>query len=313
MNHHEPHRYDILKALNQPGRCMMTQDVTHRLDRQTAELHTTSFYCIGVIAVCGLLLTFGCSSDPSNDGGIGGTGISFALSATSSDAAAGGDLPATDQGGTVYDVMAGEVFVRDIELDLPDGTRCSDLEDTLVEAVCDVTGDIDNTPSNDKIRIVGPFAVDLITRTSTPSMSNVRIPAGTYKRIDIRIDDGKPGEAGVESGDPLDDRSIVAEAGFTYKGDPTLLKLSLKINEDVRFEDPDGIVVAEEGEKLLANLDVAAWFTGVDIAACIDDADLDISGGEVIIDDDNSGTGSCSGIENTIKENIKRSGQLDRE
>lgn len=242
-------------------------------------------------------------------GGIGGSGfIGVQLAAISSESTASGELQATDDGGTTYQLSAGAIYVRHIELDLPDGQRCTAIADDLAGATCDASPG----GSSDKISIDGPFVVDLVTKTATPSLADVRIPAGTYKRVDVRIDDGDPADGLIQAGAPLDDHSLVAEANFTYAGSPTTLKLSLKFNEDVRFERPAGVSVSGEGAKLLAALDIAKWFSGLDISDCLDRDDLSIVDGTLLIDDNTSGGGNCSMIENAIKESIKRSSQLDR-
>ena len=89
------------------------------------------------------------------------------------------------------------------------------------------------------------------------------------------------------------------------------LNLNLDFNEDIRIEDPQGLTVDADSD-LIAEFVVNNWLGGVDLGSCIDDEDVSIEGSTVVIDD-SSTSGSCSDIENIIKENMKNSGQLDRD
>jgi hypothetical protein len=187
-----------------------------------------------------------------------------------------------------FTLTSARIHVRDIKLDLPDGSDCDDRAGT----VC----------TNDTIEIRGPFDIDLMTGVSTPSLDVVRVPAGTYKRIDFRIDDDGA----------LDDRSLVATADFVHQGQPMTLALSLRFNEDVRVEAPQGITVSGDGAALLTLFDATAWLDGLDVAECLTRDELVVDGSTVTVDDDlTSGTGSCSEIENVLKLNIKTAAQLE--
>jgi len=188
---------------------------------------------------------------------------------------------------TEFVLESATLNVRHVELDLPDGTSCAD-----------VVGD-GSCEDEDKIVREGPFLIDLLTGESTPSLGSV--PAGTYARIDFRVDDS----------DALDDRSFVTTAAFELDGEPMALALALKFNEDIRIEQPDGVSV-EADDDLFVSYVTADWLAGIDIAECVRDDELAVVDGVVTVDDDAT-SGGCSDIENTIKENMKRSGQLNGE
>lgn len=177
------------------------------------------------------------------------------------------------------------INLRHVELDLPDDLSCDDVEDSG-DADCD----------GDKLKLQGPFVVNLLTGVSEPSLGS--IPAGNYDRIDFRVDDS----------DAMGDRSFVASAAFDLDGTATTLVLSLKFNEDIRIEQPGGVDV-EAGQDLIASYVTNDWLAGVDVAQCVADDELDTTGDVVTIDDDTT-SGGCSDIENTIKNNMKKSGQL---
>jgi hypothetical protein len=210
-------------------------------------------------------------------------------------------LALQDEAGADFSMPTALVHLRHIELDLPAGKTCADIEADLVGGECLV---------EEKIRIQGPFVVDLVTGTSEPDLGATLIPAGTYSRIDIRVDDGDPQEGLIEPGSPLDDYSLVVETKFTYNQEPATLKLSLNFDEDIRIEERAGVAVQADTD-LVAEFVVNDWLAGVDIVGCLDSGELVLDEtGTATIDD--SADGACGGIEDIIKNNMKNSGQLDR-
>lgn len=248
------------------------------------------------LSVFALMMMLNACTEKNASGGIGGSGFQVELTSDTS------ALILEDEGGAPLSITKAEVYVRDIELDLPDDLSCEDLTGTLTEATCS---------SDEKVVISGPRVINLITGTSRPSLSGVVIPAGLYKRVDIRLDDGKVNEGLIMSGDPLDDRTLVVEADLDTLEVTTRLSLMLKFNEDLRIEDPEGVYV-EDGEALLTQLNVAQWFEDIDLASCLSDREVERDDGVLIIDDDEQIEGVCAGIENMIKRHIKESGQLDK-
>ncbi|MBP8808027.1 MAG: hypothetical protein KBG48_15310 [Kofleriaceae bacterium] len=230
-------------------------------------------------------------------GGGGEAGV--AVSALTS---AGQRPVAADAQGLSFTIDQGLLHLRHIELDLPSGTTCADIADRLSGAECDDADDLDDEA---KIHIAGPFVVDMIAGTSTPSLAGVTIPAGTYRRIDLRVDDGLPEQGLVEPGSPLDDNALAVIASFDDGGTPAILDLRLNFDEDIRIEQPGGVAVAE-GDDLIARFAATNWLAGVDLAACA--ATLTPVGGRYVIDDRNDG--ACAGIEDLVKNAMKESGDL---
>lgn len=209
---------------------------------------------------------------------------------------------AMDSAGTAFTMEQGLLHLRHIELDLPSSRSCSDLADQLVGATCH-NG---NTASDEaKIRIAGPIVVDLVAGTSTPSLADVVIPDGTYRRVDLRVDDGLPSQGVVTPGSPLDDNALAVIATFQYEGAAATLDLRLNFDEDIRIEQPGGVTVAA-GEDLVARFAIANWLGSVDLAACV--ATLTPDAGRFVVDDRNDG--ACMGIEDTVKRTMKESGDL---
>lgn len=223
------------------------------------------------------------------DGDVAGVGVRAVTG--------GGDVPAspseltfTDDGGNQFAIESAYLHLRDIELDLPDGLTCADIASTLSGADCE--------PGDDKIVITGPLDIDLVAGTATPSLAAVEIPAGQYERIDFRVDDN------------AQDTSFAVVADFERDMLYTL-NLNLDFSEDIRIESPLGVSV-DAGTDLIAEFVVGDWLAGIDVGSCMDAGDVTLDGSTVTIDDDSS-SGACSDIENIIKDNMKNSGQLDRQ
>ena len=170
-----------------------------------------------------------------------------------------------------------EAVVRDIGLDLPDGETCEGLE--LESPVrCDEDGD--------KLIIEGPFELDLMTATARPSLSDVSIPAGTYRRVDLRID--ADGDAALR---------LVGEMPADQGSTP--VELALPVSEDARFEHPDGIAVGD-GSSLLALLDLDVLLGEVSLQRCIHEDHADRTSVGVFIDGS-----SCDDVVDAVEEVLK--------
>lgn len=212
---------------------------------------------------------------------------------------AGGEPVTHDVTGATFTLTRGTLAVRDIELYLPSGVKCSDVGGDLVGATCKSNDDPagDDSTEGDKVFIDGPFVVDLLTGTATPSLADVRIPATTYTRVDVRVDPSAS----------LGDASFVIEASFDLGGQPSTFAATLRFGEDIRVDDPAGIALAAD-EDLVTRFIVDDWLAGVDVAACARALGT-APGGTVSVDDRSSG--ACASIDDQVKDNMKRSGDLD--
>jgi len=243
----------------------------------------TSLYATAFTTLIGL----GCGGDAVESMGL------QVRAASSTAAPSNADLIMLDSADTAFNLSVATLNLRDIKLDLPEGIVCADVEADLENASCS-----SDSGDEDTIEIEGPFLVDLVAGTSTPTLDDVVIPALSYRRIDFRVDD-------------VNDESFAVIADFDLDGSAMTLDLSLDFNEDIRIEQAGGIDVTADSD-LVAEFVVNDWLAGVDIGACIDDGDVAVDGTTVTVSEDST-SGSCSDIENTIKDNMKNSGQFDRD
>ncbi|WP_163993315.1 hypothetical protein [Pyxidicoccus caerfyrddinensis] len=205
----------------------------------------------------------------------------------------------TSSDGTSFNLTQARIHLRDIRLDLPKGTKCEDVSGLLAGAECK-GGDDSKT-----LVVPGPIVADLMTGATTPDLSGLRIPAGTYKRIDFRLEEAKADEVGAT--EPLLGYSFLARADFTQDGAARKLEMFFKFSEDARFESSTGVEVPEGGS-LIAFLKPQVWLEGLPLGECLQDGDVEVVNDTVRID--GKAGGKCGDAEGLVKSNIKRSGDL---
>ena len=126
----------------------------------------------------------------------GGAAVAVQATSSTTQALDGVDVPsAQDDAGNSVTIAAAEVHLRDIRLTLPAGVACADVEASLVSAGCEDADDSDDSGGDNEddhgaeIIVDGPFVVDLVAGTSTPTLDDVRVPAMRYDRVDLRVDE----------------------------------------------------------------------------------------------------------------------------
>jgi hypothetical protein len=259
-------------------------------------------------------------------------GVQLALTGSAETSAQSGDKPelvAHEAQGGAFAIEHARAVVERIELYLPTGDDddSSDDDSSDDKGSDKVTGtdrrggsvsDDDATDdsssddsasgsSGDKITIRGPFVVDLVDGTSTPEIANVTIPAGHYRRVDVRF--SNDGHGKLDASDPLHDLTFVADGKFTPNGAGEMpFNLALDFNEEARFESEAGIDISEESVKdVLLKLDVSKWFSALPVGNCMEEGALAADGDMLVIDE----RAECSHIERDLKDAIKTSGRLE--
>lgn len=172
----------------------------------------------------------------------------------------------------------------------------------------------DDSSNEDHIRFSGPFIFDLLTGTSTPDLTDLSIPSGTYRRIEVKIDDLDEESTAVETGHPLLGNSMVLEGTHTEGESAREFRVILKFNEKVRFQKSGGFTINESStvNDLVVSFSASSWFSNIDIGACLDSgrASQD-NDGVYVINNDTSGD-ECE-FKDDLKRNIKNSGTVDKD
>ena len=159
------------------------------------------------------------------DAGSGNTNVArkamdVELKAISADGDAGpavdGGLAAPDGDGDVLAVASASVHIRDIELYLPEGIGCGDLDDDALGGFDCEDEDGDDGDDSDEAKLVleGPFDVDLVSGEIVGD--EVALPTGTYRRVDVRVDDDDDDVTFAAAGTmDLDGRTSRFRSGWT--------------------------------------------------------------------------------------------------
>lgn len=240
----------------------------------------------------GVRLQVGLRTTGSSTTGASSTGDTAATTSTGTSTSTSTStwVETSDASGNPIRITAGTAVIRHIELDLPSGDSCNELRKSFT-----FEPPVRCESGEDKIEILGPFVVDLIGRTSEPSLSGLTVPAGTYQRVDIRFHrSSAPDEITLALAGTVDPDG----AGIDFD-------LALGLNEDARFESPGGVPVSQSGA-LVAMIDADVVFGATHLGACA--ATLADGSGHASIDAESD----CGDeLEDEIEEAIKERFDLD--
>lgn len=192
--------------------------------------------------------------------------------------------------------------IEEIELKLPDGITCEEAGFTAQpNLVCEeeLEEEDGQTYTESKIKAYGPFRFDLLTGTSTPSLSNITIPSGIYREIEFEFN------GGCSLGDEI---SIVLEGTAKDSMDtmhPFLMELDyddeLEIESETKVE-----VLENQSNEVLTTLVVEDWFVEADWIECIENENLTpIGEGVYVLNENTEGLGVCSDIYDDILDGIE--------
>lgn len=221
----------------------------------------------------------GCAGLDTGNAGV--TTIKVALSA--------GPGQPVDATGTAFAVTKADATVERVDLYLPAGASCADVQGLGVAGSA-----VAFTCEGDKIRANGPWRVNLLTGAAVPAFPEVPVVAGTYRRIDVRFDD--------------DDTDLILEGTVALNNQSVPFRFRGELDEEVRFEGADVVAIDKKVSEAILKLDPTGWFAGVPIAQCVADGDLEIVGGVLELAD---GDGACDDIEDLIEEALSGSGEID--
>lgn len=262
--------------------------------------------------IIGTILLFNCiGGDDSGSGEDGsvtlkiqGTIPGSLQSAFGSKAVSNASVVVTDNSGT----QIGTIVLTDARL-------------ALKEIEFEKSSSIDD----DEVEFEGPYVVDLLNNTVTPSLEEITIDPGIYTEIELKLDKIEGDETDedgitplVDSSDSLYENSIVLEGtytGTTADGPVTNEAFSLTYNFDEEFEltgssDTSLGFTIEDDEQnpIIIAFRIAKWFNFNDSETNSDNVDfslLTLSAGEIVLDENSSGNNHK--IREVIEKNIKES------
>ncbi|MBR58277.1 MAG: hypothetical protein CMH54_09675 [Myxococcales bacterium] len=263
---------------------------------QQIQNNVNGLFAIGVIA----LFAFACTPQEElveSHIAIFGSGLQ-GLSVENS------ELKVPDADGNTVVITRADVNIRELRLTLPEDSEGCDVLAGQLDATVDC--------NDHELRIVGPFPVDLLSRGTQPSLIDVSLPAGTYKGIDVRIDESDELFDVSSSNEAQTSMSFVVTGDVKVAGTLIPFGIVLGFEEELHVEKPEGLIINDASPDLAVDLNVYSWMMGVPLSACIKSGLLPKDEmGRYWLDNSFSGSGPCAVIEHTLRSNIVHSGRLD--
>lgn len=247
------------------------------------------------------ILAVGCSSSSSTTQKLDGGATPTALQLKVAKKPVAAATALSSEEATNMTIASGQACVSEIRLKAPEGLSCADLG--FVEQsniICKEESETEDsgTVVETQIEIAGPVKFDLVTGESTPSLADLKIPSGIYRKIEFRFDKNCDGsDVNIQLGGSVKDSSNVDHS----------FAMDLKYEDDIKIESSDDVPVVEgDTNQLFATLFLSQWFENVDLVGCIESGDLAADGSGIVqINDATVGAGSCDKIYEDILDGIK--------
>lgn len=199
----------------------------------------------------------------------------------------------SDRSGTAFVLRRALTNVGQVKFKLPDGVMCT----PALSQDCEF----------DELKVQGPFLADLMAGSFTPAFPIIQAPHGDYRRVEVRLETLEPGRPAADSA--LVGHSMILSGNFSYAGrSDRAFTIVLDFNEEARFDSGSSRVREAPLNLLQLRMDVDHWLAQSDIGGCLDSGALVLGGtGDLRIDKDNA----CDGLEQALKDGVKRSGSLE--
>lgn len=230
---------------------------------------------------------------PPLNGGVdtgNGIQIDLAAEAVSSYESPGGYPQGPDALDTLFTVHGAILSVHHVELELPRGMRCGNLDD-LQEPVSCVAA-----PVADHLIINGPFVADLMSVEMTPEIEPI-LPALYYPSATIVLYPADAADGVISAGDPTEGQAFLADGCFRYQEEEHTFSTALSFDDTIE----SGPVDLTGAEKLWVDLLVESWFANLPITGCLNSGDLPLQANHLALQ---NGQGACAAVELLLENNL---------
>ncbi|MEZ4469632.1 MAG: hypothetical protein R3F60_02290 [bacterium] len=184
-----------------------------------------------------------------------------------------------DAAGAVIVLEAASAAVLRVDFELPAGRTCAEIGHLVVGGTCA------QDEAGERIRFAGPWSLDLLTGEASPALDGLALPAGTYRRVEVRLR-GEPTSLAVEG---------------TADGQP--FSITVADTLDARFEGDAAVVGGAGPVPLALDLPLDAWFGAADVGACA------AEGGAIAEDVG----GACEAAYDALTRGVERLGRLEHD
>lgn len=300
-----------------------------------------------LLAVCVSALAFACSSEGVQSGGQASqSATTAALSlkvAPSQGSSEEGTMLSSDSAGGLVTLtkawlvidkvkleMEGELLCEEVatltkgveceneieeadELEAEEAEEVEEAEAEEVEGIKHLEGE--EAELDTEFTVSGPFVVDALLGESTPSISEIVVPTGTFNEIVAVIAPLNDETFASANGfDKLLGKSVVLAGSFDDGTSVRLFKITTSANENIKFESDAGFVIPEtiDLKKIILSFNVSNILMGIDIGACLDSGNATLSDTGVFMISDETPGEECD-FKGIIKSALKGLGMVEEE
>lgn len=244
------------------------------------------------IAAC---LACACASDPA----VETAQVRLQLARTSTEP--------VDADGAAFPLATAQLYVASVDVYVPAGTDCHGVSGLAAEAAQPRRYTATCASTGERVRVHGPWVVDLDAGSMTPELPAISVPAGTITRVVVQLAPGDRAVEVVPPGSPLDDATVAATGDVPSGTNTTSYRLRLAFEGDAPFESAGIELAPDTVTTLVARLDPGRWLVDLPLAACAAAGLLPHPNGVLQIAD---GEGPCQAVEVPVADAIRASGTL---
>lgn len=223
----------------------------------------------------------------------------------------------SDLSGLKFTVKEARINVKKIKLETGEfeGAGCSPAIAASDEPEGDASGSDLDCPEEEELTLRGPFVVDLLTGLSQPSLDTLSVPARAYKEVEIKLDDARDEDGIAENQDDLIGNTLLVKGTFGLPGQVERpFVMALNFDAEIEIESAGGLALDAAGlSNILISLKLEQWLANLDLQGCLLKPDMEQGPGREIMLSEESSLGKCLDIESTVKENIKRSFEVEED
>lgn len=211
-------------------------------------------------------------------------------------------LSAFDRDGFELAIESAIVSVERLEFVLPGGEECRGLPSIQAPyaAGCDEGGD--------RVRIEGPWTVDLVTGELEPVLEGIEVLDGVFEGIEMRLAPGEAGRGGVEEGDVLDGASFDVTGQIAVPRGVAPFGLTLDLNAQGRFGGGAAVIIGEDSSVVMLSFDIGDWFSDLALGACIEAGYVPSEAGVLRLE--RADRQACGDVSRAIRQALTDSGKV---
>ncbi len=266
--------------------------------------------CLAILALLFGAVLLGCSTGVET--GNATAVVQVRLTAAPPQQSAGTPIVVVEENGVPLRMDEAWVGLGWFDFRLPAGSSCADLDPAALAAPL--------TCENGRIRVEGPWLVDLLTGEFHPALGAIELPALAYDGVDLHVDKLAP--PAVDANDPRAGFSLGMQGVYDPDGQAIPFTFRFQLTTDIAVAPPQGLALSGgANEQLTVRLDASQWLAQVPLSACLADGKIELEDGKLEIEalETNEEPGEtgyeepCQGVDHAIETGVEGSGEVEVE